>query len=128
VQAGVGSLTRRDHECSADSRVESRESGTIGLGKLDEVAICSLFSGFDPGREMCDTVIIPISLKLRILLVVMRSNNVRACEMLNPYCDAWANTQTKPSSVMEQVASWRKAPRGKSSYPPGDLLVEFMRE
>src|SRR6266849_11092796 len=37
--------------------------------------------------------------------LLRRSNRVRAWEIVNPYCGACARTRTKPSSVIEQVAS-----------------------
>src|SRR5271157_1693217 len=46
-----------------------------------------------------------INVKLTIRAALSRCNRLQACPTVNPYCGACARTRTKPSSVIEQVAS-----------------------
>jgi hypothetical protein len=52
------SLASRDEESLRNFCVECCQHGPVSLGKLREMAIGRLFSGFDPPGKMCDIVIV----------------------------------------------------------------------
>ena len=47
-----------------------------------------------------------INVKFTVRVALSRCSRLQAWLTVNPYCGAYARTRTKPSSVIEHVASW----------------------